>query len=44
MRFSDIILLGRGLLLYVLILGIFVFMLAMNPEGFVGESESLKTG
>ena len=40
--FLDIILLGRGLLLYVLILGTFVFMLATNPEGFVGES--LETG
>ena len=42
--FSDIILLGRGLLLYVLILGRFVFMLATNPEGFGGECESLKIG
>ena len=42
--FSVIILLGRGLLPYVLILGRFVFMLAMNPEAFVGELESLKTG
>ena len=42
--FSDIILVRRGHLLYVLILERFVFMLATNPEGFVGECESLKTG
>ena len=42
--FSDIILVGRGLLHYVFILERFVFMLATNPEGFVGEGESLKTG
>ena len=44
MGFPDIILVGRGLLLYVLILERFVFMLATNPEEFVGEGESLKAG
>ena len=33
-EFSDIILLGRGLSLYVLILGRLVFMSATNPEWF----------